>query len=80
MRGQVIVGLGVDIAEIDRIEATIARHGAPFLERIYHASRSRLLRAAQEQIRALRGAIRGEGSDDEGARDGLAPRSALARY
>lgn len=30
-----IVGLGVDIAEIDRIEAAIARHGRPFLERIF---------------------------------------------
>jgi holo-[acyl-carrier protein] synthase len=31
----VIVGLGLDIAEIDRIEAAVTRHGAPFLERIY---------------------------------------------
>jgi len=31
----VIVGLGLDIAEIDRIEAAIARHGAPFVERLY---------------------------------------------
>ncbi len=30
-----IVGLGLDIAEIDRIEAAVTRHGAPFLERIY---------------------------------------------
>lgn len=30
-----IVGLGLDIAEIDRIEAAIARHGAPFVERLY---------------------------------------------
>jgi len=33
----VIIGLGLDIAEIDRIEAAIARHGAPFLERVYTA-------------------------------------------
>lgn len=33
-----IVGLGLDIAEIDRIEAAIRRHGAPFLERIYTAN------------------------------------------
>ncbi|MGH9715046.1 MAG: holo-ACP synthase [Candidatus Acidiferrales bacterium] len=32
-----IVGLGLDIAEINRIEAAITRHGAPFLERIYTA-------------------------------------------
>ncbi len=31
----VIVGLGLDIAEVDRIEAAIQRHGAPFLERLF---------------------------------------------
>jgi len=31
----VIVGLGIDIAEIDRIEAAIVRHGAHFLERLF---------------------------------------------
>jgi len=30
-----IVGLGLDIAEIDRIEAAILRHGAPFIERLF---------------------------------------------
>ena len=33
-----IVGLGLDIAEIDRIEAAIARHGASILERLYTPS------------------------------------------
>jgi holo-[acyl-carrier protein] synthase len=32
-----IVGLGLDITETDRVEAAILRHGAPFLERIYTA-------------------------------------------
>jgi holo-[acyl-carrier protein] synthase len=32
---RVIVGLGLDIAEIDRIEAALKRHGAPILERLY---------------------------------------------
>jgi len=31
----VIVGLGLDIAEIDRIEAAIRRHGAPLIERLF---------------------------------------------
>jgi len=31
----VIVGLGLDIAEIDRIEAAITRHGASFIERLF---------------------------------------------
>jgi holo-[acyl-carrier protein] synthase len=30
-----IVGLGLDMAEINRIEAAIRRHGAPFLERLF---------------------------------------------
>jgi holo-[acyl-carrier protein] synthase len=30
-----IVGLGLDIAEVDRIEAAIGRRGAAFLERLY---------------------------------------------
>ena len=32
-----IVGLGLDIAEIDRIEAAITRHGASFIERLFTA-------------------------------------------
>jgi holo-[acyl-carrier protein] synthase len=31
----VIVGLGVDIAEIDRVAAAIVRHGRPFLDRVF---------------------------------------------
>jgi len=34
-RGRVIVGLGLDIAEIDRITAALTRHGAAILERLY---------------------------------------------
>ena len=30
-----IVGLGVDIAEVNRIEAAIVRHGRAFLRRVY---------------------------------------------
>lgn len=33
-----IVGLGLDIAEIDRIAAAIMRHGAPFIERLFTPS------------------------------------------
>ena len=33
--GQVIVGLGVDIAEIDRMEVAISRHGTAILERLF---------------------------------------------
>src|SRR3954469_16055183 len=30
-----IVGIGLDLAEVDRIEAAIAKHGERFLKRIY---------------------------------------------
>lgn len=30
-----IVGIGADIAEIDRVEAAIVRHGQAFLERVF---------------------------------------------
>ncbi len=33
-----IVGLGVDITEVDRIEAAIERRGRPFLERLFTPS------------------------------------------
>src|SRR3979490_499498 len=33
-----IVGLGVDLAEVDRIEAAIARRGRPFLVRLFTPS------------------------------------------
>jgi holo-[acyl-carrier protein] synthase len=33
--GRVIVGLGVDIAEVDRVRAAIERHGQAFLKRLF---------------------------------------------
>ncbi len=30
-----IIGLGIDIAEVDRMEATIRRRGEPFLKRVF---------------------------------------------
>jgi holo-[acyl-carrier protein] synthase len=34
----VIVGIGLDLAEVDRIHAAIQRHGRRFIERIYTAA------------------------------------------
>lgn len=33
--GVLIIGMGVDIAEVNRIQAAIERHGEPFLRRLY---------------------------------------------
>ncbi|HXY24739.1 MAG TPA: holo-ACP synthase [Candidatus Acidoferrum sp.] len=35
--GVLIVGMGVDITEVDRIQEAIERHGEPFLRRLYTA-------------------------------------------
>src|SRR5271163_2941380 len=35
MGDDVIVGMGVDLAEVDRIQKAIERHGEPFLRRVY---------------------------------------------
>jgi holo-[acyl-carrier protein] synthase len=34
----VIVGMGVDLAEVERIQKAIERHGEPFLRRVYTAA------------------------------------------
>jgi len=34
----VILGMGLDIAEVERIQAAIERHGEPFLRRVYTAA------------------------------------------
>jgi len=34
----VIVGIGTDLAEVDRIQASVERYGARFIERIYTAT------------------------------------------
>ncbi|HVB35473.1 MAG TPA: holo-ACP synthase [Patescibacteria group bacterium] len=36
-----IVGMGIDIAEVKRVEAAIARHGRAFLERVFTAAEIR---------------------------------------
>ena len=43
---EVIVGLGVDIAEIDRLEKAIMRHERAFLERVFTPGEDSVLRAA----------------------------------
>ena len=52
-----IVGLGVDITEVDRIEAAIARHGRAFLERLFTPSEIALLRKASQPRRTFRRAV-----------------------
>ena len=45
-----IVGLGLDISEVDRIEAAIRRHGKPFLERVFTRAKSPTARAHKNKM------------------------------
>ena len=65
-----IAGIGVDIVDVARIQAMLDRYGERFLRRVYTEAETRLRDGRREQGGAAGGAVRGEGSGDEGARDG----------
>lgn len=48
-----IIGLGTDLCEIDRIEAAIARTGERFLARVFTPREQEAARAAEHPIRAF---------------------------
>ena len=73
-----IVGTGIDIAEVPRIRQSIARFGDRFLQRIYTGGRNPLLRFQGQSCRALRRTLRRQRSGDEGSGHRLEPRRALA--
>lgn len=45
-----IVGLGVDLAEIDRVEAAIARHGQAFLQRVFTPAEIRYCESHRNRV------------------------------
>ena len=74
----IVLGLGVDIVEIDRmkqaLERDAAHQGAHLLGR-----RAVVLRAQGEAVGALRDALRCQGGGAQGARDGLLGHALLRR-
>ena len=50
-----IVGIGVDLCEVDRIEAAIARHGERFLTRIYTESERAYCESKQNRMERFAG-------------------------
>jgi len=48
-----VVGLGVDVADVDRIAAAFARRGARFAERVLHPAERRLFSGRSEPGRVL---------------------------
>lgn len=50
-----VLGLGNDIIEIDRIEASIARHGSRFLDRIFTTEEQAYCRRHQDAPRHFAG-------------------------
>ncbi len=73
-----IVGTGIDIAEVPRIREAIERHGQRFLHRIFTEGEIQYCEVESQSDRALCGALRGQGSRDESDRHRLEPRRALA--
>jgi holo-[acyl-carrier-protein] synthase len=55
--GLLIVGLGLDIVEIDRIEAAITRHGAPILERLYTQAEVAYCESHRNNLSAMRAVL-----------------------
>ena len=73
-----VLGLGSDLIEIARIEASIARFGGRFLERVFTAAEIAVLPDEEERGGELRGAVRGEGGGSEGAGTGISRRHRVA--
>jgi holo-[acyl-carrier protein] synthase len=45
-----IVGMGVDLAEVERVEAAITRHGSAFLERVFSPGEIRYCESHRNRI------------------------------
>ncbi len=73
-----IVGTGIDIAEVPRIAASIERFGRRFLERVFTSDEIRYCQSKAEQGGALRRTLCRQGSCHEGHRHWLEPRRHLA--
>jgi len=63
--------MGVDIAEVQRIQGAIERHGEVFLRRIYTSKEREYCEKFKTSTNGMRG-VCGKRSGDEGARNGLA--------
>jgi len=73
-----IVGTGIDIAEVPRIAESIARFGDRFLRRIYTESEIRYCDSKANRVEALCRAFRGQRSGYESARNRMEPWRPLA--
>ena len=78
-RPKMIVGTGIDIAEVPRIRQSIERFGDRFLQRVFTARRNSLLRFQGESLRTLRRPLCRQGSRDEGVGNRVESWGALAR-
>ena len=63
-----ILGIGTDLANIERIGRTVERFGARFLDRVYTETEQRLAERRARADRHLRQALGGEGGLLQGAR------------
>ena len=75
-----IVGLGLDIAEIDRIEAAIKRHGAPFIERLFTPAEAAYCESHKNKYERYAARFAAKEAAMKALGTGWSRRSPLARY
>ena len=79
-RRAMIVGIGSDLCDIRRIEATLERFGERFVARCFTEIERRRSDAPRRPRRLLRQAVRRQGGLRQGARHGAEARRVLARH
>ena len=56
-----ILGIGIDVVEVDRIAAAIERHGEPFLAKLFTPAEREYCESRKHSAHALRRALRRQG-------------------
>ena len=72
---RMVIGLGTDLIEIERIERSVARFGERFLERVFTPGEIAYCQREEELGGELCGAVCGQRGRGEGAGDRDQPRA-----
>ena len=78
--GLVIVGTGVDLCEVDRIEAAIGRHGARFVQRIFTPREIAYVERKANKFERYAARFAAKEAGMKSHRNGLAWRNTLAGF
>ncbi len=75
-----VIGIGLDLVETARVGRALERHGERFVRKLMDPEEAAAPSRGRPRARALPGPRdRGQGGSQQGARDGLEPRRAVAR-